>query len=199
MLAGELGEIEKSNIHDMEFINNMSQYREHDDQIANNIIIFVKRHLWNLTEKVIVFSIFYDSVSSSIRSQIATKFFNETREEALRPEKPKFPLMDDNIPELLCLIGPCSLLLFNLLCPNSRHEWMQLPTQYWPLMEDFRTIKNFVLNVEVVNDCTERGIHLITEFKNATLDNNQHENLFQVVENHRKKVNSLKKTALIGN
>jgi len=62
-------------------------------------------------------------------------------------KKMKFPSMDDNLPELLFLIGPRSWLLFNFLCPNSTSEWLQLPTQYWPLMKDLRKINNIVLNV----------------------------------------------------
>ncbi len=72
-------------------------------------------------------------------------------------------------------------------------------TSFFGAVLEIRDVKNdFVLNVEVVNDCAERGIHLINDFKNSTFDENQQEYLFQVVENHRKRIDSLKKSDLSG-
>jgi len=179
-------------------ISTMSWYRENDEQIADGVLTSMKRHLWYLTEELVVFSIFDDTLSPLLRSELAKTLFNTPKPESFQQEKPRFPILDDGVPELPSLIGPRSWLLFHLLSPKSRHEWLQLPPNYWELMEDLKKMNDFVLNVEVVNDCAERGIHLINDFKNSTFDENQQEYLFQVVENNRKRIDSLKKSDLSG-
>ncbi len=51
--------------------------------------------------------------------------------------------------------------------------------------------------MEVVNDSAERGVKLISDFKDVTRDIEQQHYLLQVVEAHRQELNSLKKTDLI--
>ena len=46
--------------------------------------------------------------------------------------------------------------------------------------------KEYVINVSVVNDLAERGMHLITEFASKCRNKEEREALLQVVEEHRK-------------
>lgn len=46
--------------------------------------------------------------------------------------------------------------------------------------------------MEVVNDCAERGVKLITDFKDQTTDEEQQQYFLQVVEGHRQRIQSLK-------
>ena len=55
-------------------------------------------------------------------------------------------------------------LLFDLLGLQDCQEWLQTPVKMWDLFSDYRKFKEYVINVSVVNDLAERGIHLITEF-----------------------------------
>ncbi len=63
-------------------------------------------------------------------------------------------------------------------------------------MTDYREIRDFVRQLEVVNDCAERGIKLISDFKDICQSEEQQAFLFQVVENHRVSMASLKKSDL---
>ncbi|KZR95551.1 Cc8K15.2-like protein [Daphnia magna] len=73
---------------------------------------------------------------------------------------------------------------------------MQLPVKYWNLMGDYHIIKQFVHQLEVVNDCAERGVKLISDFKDVCQNDQQKEFLFQVIEDHRKRVESFDKSNL---
>lgn len=71
---------------------------------------------------------------------------------------------------------------------KGSQDWMQLQLKYWNLMEDYRKAKDFVSNLEVVNDSAKRGIKLITDFKDMVQKEDQLQFLFQVVEDHRQRI-----------
>ncbi|KAI9550139.1 hypothetical protein GHT06_007143 [Daphnia sinensis] len=78
----------------------------------------------------------------------------------------------------------------------SQTDWLQLPINYWERMTDYLEIRAFVRQLEVVNDCAERGVKLISDFKDICQTEEQQAFLFQVVENHRVSMSSLKKSDL---
>ena len=47
----------------------------------------------------------------------------------------------------------------------------------WEKMVGFQKVKSFIHSVEVVNDCAERGVTFITDFKDVTKDVQQN-NIF---------------------
>ncbi|KZR98210.1 Cc8K15.2-like protein [Daphnia magna] len=112
--------------------------------------------------------------------------------------KPKFPIkFIDDMPLLHSLIGPNSWLLFHVMRLHaSQTDWLQLPLKYWEWMTDYREIRDFVRQLEVVNDCAERGIKLISDFKDICQSEERQAFLFQVVENHRVSMASRKKSDL---
>jgi hypothetical protein len=52
-------------------------------------------------------------------------------------------------------------------------------------MLGYQKLEKFVSTVEVVNDCVERGIKLISDFKVVTKSQEQQQYVFQVVEAYR--------------
>ena len=78
-----------------------------------------------------------------------------------------------------------SWLLFHLLKLNKRQEWMLVPCNLWILFEDYRVAKEFVDSLITVNDCAERGIKLIGDYKDSCFDKKERESLAQLVEQHR--------------
>lgn len=78
-----------------------------------------------------------------------------------------------------------SWLLFHLLKLNKRQEWMLVPCNLWILFEDFRVAKEFVDSLITVDDCAERGIKLIGDYKDSCFDIKERESLAQLVEQHR--------------
>ena len=56
----------------------------------------------------------------------------------------------------------------------------------WEMFSDYRKLMEYLVNVSVVNDLAERGMHLITEFASKCEDKEERQALLQVVEQHRK-------------
>jgi len=75
-------------------------------------------------------------------------------------------------------------------------DWMQVPVVYWGKMSGYRKLKEIVSAFEVVNDCAERAIKMITDFKDATTNVEEQEFLLQVVEEYRKKFDVNSKSSL---
>ncbi|XP_045029217.1 uncharacterized protein LOC123471626 [Daphnia magna] len=76
---------------------------------------------------------------------------------------------------------------------NKSQDWLQLPPTFWPLMSDYCYARDFVKRLEVTNDCAERGVKLIDDFKDYTDDETQRQFLLQDVEDHRKNIPSMLK------
>ncbi|KAI9550672.1 hypothetical protein GHT06_013437 [Daphnia sinensis] len=79
---------------------------------------------------------------------------------------------------------------------NKSQDWFQLPPTFWPLISDYCYARDFVKRLEVTNDCAERGVKLIGDFKDYTDDETQRQFLLQVVEDHRRNIPSMLKKNL---
>jgi hypothetical protein len=66
------------------------------------------------------------------------------------------------------------------------------------LGENFRVQKigGIVRSFEVVNDCAERAVKLISDFKDVVVNFKEQEYLFQVIEDHRNLFRSFNKSSL---
>jgi len=173
--------------------------REDDLHIANAALVSCKRHLWYLTEELITFAIFDEELGELTRHLLAKKLWETPRPNSFLPGKPKFPVIDGNLPPLASFIGPRSWLIFKLLGLNGPQEWLQLPiyaVKCWSLFQDYRTARDYLVKLEVVNDSPERGIKLLTDFKDMAVDEERRQFVLQVVEFHRQSVPSLRKDDL---
>ena len=162
----------------------MHWYKQEDMVIANAVIPSIHKHLWYLTEQLVVFALFNESLSNFTRGLMDKKLFSIPRPTSNQLGKPKFSAIEisgSTTPFLHDLIGPNSWLLFSLIKLNNSQEWLQLPPEYWNLMSDYRTTRDFVKQLEVTNDCAERGIKLIGDYKDYTQDEEQRQYILQVV------------------
>lgn len=152
-------------INDLKYLSAMYLYRQEvNEEPGQAAINSCQRHLWYLTQELVVLALFDEKHSSLFRSVMALKLFNTNRPKTFSHGKPIFPVITENVPFLLDLIGERSWLLFDLLQLKGSQDWMQLQPKYWNLMEDYRKARDFVSTLEVVNDSPERGIKLITDF-----------------------------------
>lgn len=155
-----------------------------------------KRHLWYLTQELIPLVLFDETASDLTRFTIASKLWQTTRPKTFPPGKPKFPVIKDDMPYFYSLIGPKSWIIFYLLGLHRPQEWMQLPVEYWSKFEDYRFARDYLVAMEVTNDSAERGIKLISDFKDMVMDEHQRDCLEQAVEEHRRRVPSCRKNHL---
>lgn len=187
-----------SPLDDLKFLSSIISYSDEDPDLAIPVITSIKRHLWYLTEELVVLSLFNEELASFTRSVMAKKLFSTPRPDVYNVGKPKFPTIDDyNLPFLSSLIGPRSWLIFALLGLTNSQDWLQLPPKYWELMFDYRFARNFCVNLQVVNDCAERAIKLVEDFSHITQDEEQFQFLLQSVEEHRKKFPSFTQNSLL--
>jgi hypothetical protein len=64
-------------------------------------------------------------------------------------------------------------------------DWMKFPVELWSEATGYQKLKTIAAGLEVVNDCAERAIKLITDFKDSAQNTEEQHYLFQVIEQHR--------------
>ena len=84
--------------------------------------------------------------------------------------------------DIASLVGHESWHLFDLLELNGCQDWLLSPTSTWHVNPEYKVLEDFTRELTVVNDLTERGIHLATDFINRVQSEEQHDALFQTVE-----------------
>jgi hypothetical protein len=184
---------------DFKYLSLMYHLKSIDHDAGSEAILSCSRHLWYLTQELVVLCLFDENLSPFWRYAVAQKIYNTPREREFPPGKPTFPdirIGTGNCSSLIDLVGPKSWLLFHLLGMNHDQEWLQLPVEYWTLMKDYKNLRDFVSVLEVVNDSAERGIKIVSDFKDMCRNLDTQEYLFQVVEAHRKKITDFKKSSL---
>jgi hypothetical protein len=91
----------------------MLSYKEEDSDIAMTVLNSIERHLWYLTEELVVLALFNNELSPFTRQLLALKLFSTERPSTFTIGKPKFPKLD-NLRTLQSFIGPRSWLIFSL-------------------------------------------------------------------------------------
>ena len=130
-------------------------------------------------------------MTDSVKEEIAAAIQACENPDKLRVGKPLFQHIAKHTTSRN-LIGPESHMLF---------VWFNLiPVHLWPSDLDLAKAEQFVGSVKVVNDATERGVKLITDYATIiTTDKEQRAWLLQGVEHHRKLYPAFKKRALHAN
>lgn len=153
--------------------------------IAHAVQLSLRRHLWYLTQELVVFGLFDNSIDPAIRSSMAAELLQCVRPGYFTPGKPDFPPMA-NVSTLAQLIGPRSWLLFHLL--NVEGNWLRLAPEQWPTNAEFVTMRQIVSDIAVVNDAAERGVKDVQEYANAAADGAERERIVLVSNSHRAKI-----------
>jgi hypothetical protein len=173
---------------DLHFFYLMKKFSVIDPEAAKETIKSISRHLSYLTEELVVFSLFDDLLNYAEKTMIGKRLYHIDRPRNILPNKPKFPAIvwrDDEKPLLSSFVGSKSWLLFNLLKLEGKQEWLNIPSEHWHNFEDFKKAKHFVDSFLCTNDSAERGIKLITDYKDSCFGIEEREYLAQVVEKHR--------------
>ena len=98
---------------------------------------------------------------------------------------------------MLNFVGSRSWLLFVSLKLTDEHfDWMHTEVENWEIMSGYKKIEASVHSFEVVNDCAERAVKLISDFKDGVVNVKDQEYLFHVIEDHRNHFRSFNKSSL---
>lgn len=83
-------------VDDFHFMAAMTWYQEEDSAIATAVLASINRHLWYLTEELIVLAIFNENVLNFTRTLLTKKFYSTSRQTSFKLGKPKFPTIEIN-------------------------------------------------------------------------------------------------------
>lgn len=187
---------------DLNYLSMIHLYKDENAPAAKVAIESILKHLWYLTEKLVVLSIFDRNLSPVLRKGLIVKLLSFPLPKSFVPGKPKFPditstTLIDYPDQFLSFVGSRIWLLFVSLNLTDEHfDWMHTEVENWEKMSGYRKIDEIVRSFEVVNDCAERAVKLITDFKDVVVDVDDQDYLFQVIKNHRNHFRSFNKNNL---
>lgn len=149
-------------INDLNILKELEEYKIIDNELANIAIDALSRHLYYLSEELIVLCLFSDKLSASCKSEIATKLSQlnvELPERNLRSNHIKFNgnVEDWRERELIDFVGERSLFLFQLL--DIQYTFLNLDATHWATNIEYLDAKRKIsASIVCVNDCAERAI-----------------------------------------
>ena len=101
--------------------------------------------------------------------------------------KPTLPVITlQNMNKISSFFGSRSFLFFYVLKINS--SFLYYPVDQWEELNEFNEAKDVVNGLHVVNDISERGIKLCSDFLHNSKSEKKLQNVYQVIHNCRKEI-----------
>ncbi|KAK8394260.1 hypothetical protein O3P69_006451 [Scylla paramamosain] len=146
------------------------------------------------TKGAVPFALFSSRLSDKQKQDLAAQLHATHKPGSFRRGKPVFQKVTAKT-TLVDLIGPESHLLLYILSIGP--DWLLDRDESWSEKEDYKKVLEYVRNLRVVNDITERGVKMMSDFANGiTTDPKQREYLLYAVEYSRQRFESFKKQTL---
>lgn len=167
-----------------------------DGPVARKVKQSLLRHLWYLSEPLVVMALFDNEVSNHAKEEMALALQAVPRAQGFAPRKPALPahiIRNDNV-TLRSFIGEKSWLSFNLL--GNDGGWLGLPPDQWEANAEFQQMASTLRNMAVVNDAAERGVKDVQDYANAARGGDQRDNIVIVSGSHRVKLRSYLKNEM---
>lgn len=165
---------------DLRFLQNIVAYG--DRAISKAAELAFTRHLWYLSEHLVVLALFDKNVSVQTKQEIVAALEND----GLSTGQQRATI-DTSLVE--------SMTLKDFVTKSSKHlfDVLGIPTSFlavnpdeWDGRDDYHAAVHRVHDVRVVNDFAERGIAMIQDYSDKlTKDEQQKQFLLQTVELHR--------------
>ena len=83
-----------------------------------------------------------------------------------------------------------------LKCRSGMDDGASYWNHGWNHFADYQKVRDFVKNMEVTNDCAERGVKIIKDFKDIAKDKEQLQFSLQVIAKHCRQVPTISKKIL---
>lgn len=182
-------------LNDLNLLNQLQKYKSVNVAVANGVIQKLQGHTWYLSNVLIGLS-FFD-----------TRIDNDTKVEMVKALKKKGNKANDisnksinattqiNITDLVC---DKTLKFFKILSGKDHPPaFLRKHPSDWDTDDEYRTMREIVSGLAVVNDAAERTIGLIKQFNNTLTKSQEGQNdLLQSVENFRQKIPDSKKKTI---
>ena len=162
--------------------------QDHDRELAEAVLKSVYRHMWYMSEELVVLALADKGCDVDIKSRMAARLQVTPRPAAFAPGKPamKVDLLENaptDAPQLYHFIGEHSWLFFHLF--HLQTEWLGLPVDQWDTQRSYQEFCLITSNINVVNDAAERAVKDVTDFANYSQDADRRDDVVKVVNSHR--------------
>ena len=149
-----------ASFNDLKLFKLISRFRIIDGELSDTALNVLRRHLWFLTQEVVVFSLFSNKLSIDEKSRIAAQLLTFPVPDHIECGQPEFPDLLEKT-QFVDLIGPKSWFMFKL---KVGYGWLSKSVELWKVDPDFKTVENFVQTVKTTNDTAERAVKLMTDY-----------------------------------
>ncbi|XP_076849024.1 beta-ureidopropionase isoform X1 [Brachyhypopomus gauderio] len=170
---------------DLAFLKLIHQYANVNKGISTAAVKAFLRHLWYLSEELIILAFFDDGVNSNIKRNMITALQKAGSDETKPPKR--IEIEPGVIPEkeLQDFVTNRTISFFHTLGLNADFL-TQADPDTWQKCDDFPQAKKYVDSLAVVNDRAERAVKLMQDFNTSiTTNEDQKQYLLQAVLSHR--------------
>ena len=176
---------------DLSLFKKLKKLQQVDEEIADEALATLSRHLWFLAPTTVLFSLASEMLEDDYKSRIACRLLTLQKTKEMHLGLPTFPKLSDKT-ELRDLVTSES---FDIM--KMSPDWLALPPAEWDSNSDYLEFRKCVRQMKVTNDCAERGVKLATDYsKSLTKDSQERSKIYQVVEAERRVKPDAKKSSL---
>ena len=167
-------------------LKNPKSWPSHFYSLVSNARKKLENHLWYLSERLVIFSLFSEQVPVSEKKKMTAALLDYTPTTNSAQSMPQSKNFGSKI--LKDFIGHDSWTMFKLLKVNS--SFFNEPVAEWHTNNDYLHGKYVISNVPVVNDAAERALGLATEMntKQAPKSEDKKEERYKVAKYMREKL-----------
>jgi hypothetical protein len=180
----------------------VEQYVQNSETILNGIdatMVSMESHLWYLDETLIPLALLDQGISVAEREDVAKMLFSKPVPEFFRHSEKLNLLKTLNFnlekpPSIAQLVGENSWFIFSLLNLTKLNDklWLNSPAPLWEYIEQFKIFSQFVSNLAVVNDVSERSIKVVSDFVNNVHNEDDCQELLLAIHQRRENLNKAK-------
>ncbi|XP_065666285.1 uncharacterized protein LOC136087442 [Hydra vulgaris] len=100
----------------------------------------------------------------------------------------------DEPSSLVPLVTEKSWLIFDMVGHGKAEvQWMKLPAEYWILNDFYQEFETAIMNLDVVNDCSERTVKLVQQLVNKAHSEEKRQDTFLFTHVYKRNRNGRKK------
>lgn len=183
---------------DLVLMQRLILYGKINSSVSQGAIKKMEKHLWYLSDKLAVMSLFDDSVQIDVKEKIVENLKNRN---PIETKARKYEFKPEKLDELLKkdvsdFISTESVTLFKDF--DLPYDFINEKVHNWSNIKSFQECKLFFNKLAVVNDVAERGVALIEEYnKCLTKNEEQLQYLLLVISEYRKKFPNCNKKTLM--
>lgn len=166
----------------MTLLNEIEIYKIENDTISSELKKVLLRHLWYLNEKLVGLAFFDEALNVNEKKEMIKSLENKECSQNIA----KCFNRQSNISnkKLSDFVSENTKILFQLLKLDD--TFLKVDPSNWSNNSIYNDNKKKISHLKVVNDIAERGVALASSYNMLTKDESQQQNVYQVVENHRK-------------